>query len=736
MSNLKMRNRTTGQWEEIKINARLANLRNTYTLPGKFSHVYIGITEFNPEEDILLVFKDSEILSEGTHYTFNEGALRIDSIDGSDWDTGTVFNFLVLKNVERPVPTADGSLIQDGSITDSKLAEGIKISPALIDTDGVTYDGLDDRLNSEQLKVKSVAEKVNYIESGNISTYFTKDVDFDSYYFRIPFCEITNNNVVIAGSDIRYDSSSDHDRIDVGIARSNDFGKTWLDKRVLFPNNEIVYNSRKMDATILVNRNTNRVFIFALVFDMIKPWTEATKQETVWDFVYKYSDDDGATWSNEISLKSLFTSDSNIKFVWGGVGKGITMNNGTLVLPIQIKNDTGHSIQSSLIYSTNNGATWQWKGVRVPASTSEANIVEYENGKLLINARSGISARRMYTTDNLGFTWIPHVTDRNTLIEPVGCQGSFDKIETSDKTLGLFLNPYSTVRRENLVLQATLDFINYYPVYTLYKGQVDGYSCLTNYNGRIIAAIEKSGNVEIHDLSSIKINLSNEVANLKTSKVYEEVTIDSNGYIQVNPSSRFVFIHVENSSSSVLKGIIGCKPNQEIFITNNSRSFPFTFEPAYDNLSMKNDSSPADGVFKLHVTTAYASEYYIINKIQNNELLKVYITHKYAQIGNISDFAKRKSIVIETGYSKEIIGEEEKWLVGDTYNGSIIFTLPPLDSVPEFHEISIRKKDQSTNKIQVKGFEGELIEGSNNFNISSFLESRRFVKLNTKWYVF
>ena len=63
------------------------------------------------------------------------------------------------------------------------------------------------------------------------STYFRQDVDFRSQYFRIPFCDVTNNGVLIAGGDVRYAGATDFQQIDIGIARSVDFGQSWTDKK-------------------------------------------------------------------------------------------------------------------------------------------------------------------------------------------------------------------------------------------------------------------------------------------------------------------------------------------------------------------------------------------------------------------------------------------------------------------------------------------------------------------------
>lgn len=157
-----------------------------------------------------------------------------------------------------------------------------------------------------------------------VSTYFTQNVDFQSQYFRIPFCDITNNGVLIAGGDVRYAGPSDFQQIDIGIARSSDFGQSWSDKQIVLQHNNRCAHSRKMDATILVNRKTNRVFLFGHCVDSDLLWEDTSDPASIiTDCVYKHSDDDGETWSSEFSLKPIWPKYAVTMFA--GASKGITI---------------------------------------------------------------------------------------------------------------------------------------------------------------------------------------------------------------------------------------------------------------------------------------------------------------------------------------------------------------------------------------------------------------------------
>ena len=159
MSNLKIYNRQTGQWEELKVNTRLKMIKNSVTLTAHINHVDIGITEYNPEDDGLLVYKNGEYQKEGRDFIFIPGALKIKTVDNSNWQAGTIFDFIVLKNVQRELPSADGSLIQPNSITDDKLAEGIKIAPALINKNGMVYTDLKTRFDHIDDQIAEIEQK-------------------------------------------------------------------------------------------------------------------------------------------------------------------------------------------------------------------------------------------------------------------------------------------------------------------------------------------------------------------------------------------------------------------------------------------------------------------------------------------------------------------------------------------------------------------------------------------------
>lgn len=176
MANLKYFNNTTASWEEIKVSTRLKDLYNTKKLTQDQSYVEIGVTSFNPNEDVLFTICNSTWLQKDEDYVINGGLLRIESKDGSNWKSGTTFNFVVLKNVDKDaLPSADGSLIQDGSITISKLATTLqtyinKIGVTALTTTATTLSDAINELNKKITDISLVIPK-NLITNGSFERF-------------------------------------------------------------------------------------------------------------------------------------------------------------------------------------------------------------------------------------------------------------------------------------------------------------------------------------------------------------------------------------------------------------------------------------------------------------------------------------------------------------------------------------------------------------------------------------
>ena len=209
----------------------------------------------------------------------------------------------------------------------------------------------------------------NFLVSPTIDkiVVYERLVDFvedDSPHFRIPFCEVTNNETFIAGSDVRHGTSNDFTKTDSAIKLSSDGITFGVGIKVIL-NNEVDAKSRVGSNIILKNPSTNRIYVFSHSVDnhTEEALSGVVINDLIWDFFYRYSDDNGVTWSGEVSLKSLLSESGSNLMLPGGSNKGIVLANGTLVVPIyearqstnQLETGEDWQVRGGFIYSTNGG---------------------------------------------------------------------------------------------------------------------------------------------------------------------------------------------------------------------------------------------------------------------------------------------------------------------------------------------------------------------------------------------
>ena len=340
--------------------------------------------------------------------------------------------------------------------------------------------------------------------------------------FRIPALVTTNKGTLIAAYDIRYDSSTDlQGDIDVGFKRSTDGGRTWSDLGIAMDMGIWGYEdkvaagemTRKAaeklngigDPCLLVDETTGDIFCFAI-------WAHdhANSRCIYWagtgfepidtpQLMMVRSSDDGLTWSEPVNLtRQIKRYDWMMSFQ--GPGRGITMKDGTLVIPFQHQ-EGSRSLNSGIMYSTDHGRTWHTHAYAHPV-TSEAAVAEIEPGVLLLTMRDETNShyRRNYTTSDLGRTWKAHVSD-GKLPEPT-CEASMIHVDPENNALGvdllLFSNPNSTSGRNHMTIKASLDKGETWEHELLLDaGGSLGYTCLTMIDRETVGILYESskGNI-------------------------------------------------------------------------------------------------------------------------------------------------------------------------------------------------------------------------------------------------
>ena len=253
--------------------------------------------------------------------------------------------------------------------------------------------------------------------------------------------------------DVRYNSSVDlQEHVDVGLSRSTDGGRTWEKMRLPLSFGETgglpAAQNGVGDPSILVDTKTNTVWIVAA-------WTHGMGNQRAWwssqpgmeksytaQLVMTKSTDDGKTWSKPINITGQ-VKDPSWYFLLQGPGRGITMQDGTLVFPIQFIDST-RIPNAGIMYSKDRGKTWNIHNL-ARTNTTEAQVVEIEPGVLMLNMRDNRGgSRAVAITEDLGKTWTEHESSRKALQEPV-CMASLIHVRALYNVLGmdilLFSNP-------------------------------------------------------------------------------------------------------------------------------------------------------------------------------------------------------------------------------------------------------------------------------------------------------
>lgn len=365
---------------------------------------------------------------------------------------------------------------------------------------------------------------------------------------RIPGLATTPKGTLLAIFDARYDLRRDlQGHMDIALHRSSDGGVTWQPLQVILDMGcwgglPEKYNGVS-DACIVVDDRTGHItvaacWMYGIIDKRTGTWIEGLNEHsTVWEhqwslpyaskagwdvkecaqFIVTRSTDDGLTWSTPENLTSM-VKPHDFRLYVPAPGRGITLSDGTLVMPTQGRTADGTPF-AAVLMSRDGGKSWERPSDFAFLNGGECAIVELSDGSLMLNTNRRANARLRAGAGNGrgvtvsrdgGRTWTEHPTSCKVLIEPP-CEGSLLRhcytVNGEKRSVLLFCNPNSDHARVDLTIKVSFDEGMTWP--EAYWTVIDelpgsGYSCMTSIGEEYVGVLFEGSQA---DLSFLRIPL-------------------------------------------------------------------------------------------------------------------------------------------------------------------------------------------------------------------------------------
>ena len=319
--------------------------------------------------------------------------------------------------------------------------------------------------------------------------------------YRIPSIIKTMNGSLLAFCEGRKGGRSDAGDIDLLMKRSIDGGETWSRTQVLWDDGENTCGNPcpVLDQTtgivwLLLTHNLGVDHESAIVAGTGKG------SRTVW---LSSSQNDGVTWKEPHEITST-TKGQDWTWYATGPGVGIQLQHsaqaGRLIIPCDHKVLGSKELYSHVIYSDDHGMSWRLGGKSPQAENNECQMVELEDGRLLLNMRHydrQRMTRSLSYSEDAGMTWSGNFF-QSALVDPI-CQAALISLSEGGSNSLLFSNPASREKRHRMTVRFSPDGGRTWPRSRLLHAGPAAYSSLVEIEEGRIACLYECGERSSYD---------------------------------------------------------------------------------------------------------------------------------------------------------------------------------------------------------------------------------------------
>ncbi|MGY1740291.1 MULTISPECIES: sialidase family protein [unclassified Blastococcus] len=321
--------------------------------------------------------------------------------------------------------------------------------------------------------------------------------------YRVPALAVTAAGTLVACYDARRASRADlPNTIDVVCRRSTDGGRSWSQRQVAARHGEsddpaLAYGVG--DPSLLLDRETGRLFLFhigappGVGFYSAAPGDRPDDRGTLHPW-YRYSDDDGVTWSDTVDLTAQLKTPETAGII-ASAGKGLQLADGTLVVPyLYLRDGLAHAAYG---VSADHGATWRMTAPLPGHDVDEHKLEQLADGSLIDvgRPRGADRARLLATAPTVDGPWtVP--APQPGMPDP-GCNGDVLRVDPDPDSPRadwlLASHASSPTDRRDLVVRLSRDGGRTWPAALAVTTGPAGYSTMVRLPGGRFGLLYESG---------------------------------------------------------------------------------------------------------------------------------------------------------------------------------------------------------------------------------------------------